>query len=67
MDIGYQNNYICLDLKQTFWILPLLFDKIYDVKKKYEKMWMNDDEEMPYDKYKKMVEKETGPFINKFI
>ena len=44
-----------------------LFDKIYDVKKKYEKMWLNDDEEMPYDKYKKMVEKETGPFINKFI
>ena len=44
-----------------------LLDKIYKVKEKYEKMWMNDDEEMPYDKYKKMVEKETGPFINKFI
>ena len=28
---------------------------------------MADDEAMPYDKYKKMVEKETGPFINKFI
>ena len=44
-----------------------LFDKIYKVKEKYEKMWLKDDEEMPYDKYKKMVEKETGPFINKFI
>ena len=44
-----------------------LFDKIYDVKEKYEKQWMEDDEAMPYDKYKKMVEKETGPLINKFI
>ena len=44
-----------------------LFDKIYDIKKKYEKQWMEDDEAMPYDKYQKMVEKETGPFINQFI
>jgi hypothetical protein len=28
---------------------------------------MEDDEAMPYDKYQKMVEKESGPFINKFI
>ena len=32
-----------------------LFDKIYDIKKKYEKQWMADDEKMPYDKYQKMV------------
>ena len=44
-----------------------LFNKIYDIKKKYEEQWMEDDEAMPYDKYQKMVEKETGPFINKFI
>ena len=28
---------------------------------------MADDEAMPYDKYKKNVEKESGTFINKFI
>jgi len=44
-----------------------LFDKIYDIKKKYEEQWMADDEAMPYDKYKKNVEKESGSFINKFI
>ena len=44
-----------------------LFNKIYKVKEKYEKQWMEDDEAMPYDKYQKMVEKETGPHINKFI
>ena len=44
-----------------------LFDKMHDIKKKYEKMWLEDDEEMGYNEYKKMVEKETGPFINKFI
>ena len=44
-----------------------LFDKIYDIKKKYEKQWMADDEKMPYDKYQKMVEKESGPHINQFI
>ena len=44
-----------------------LFDKIYDIKEKYEKEWMEDDEKMPYDKYKKMVEKASGPHINKFI
>ena len=44
-----------------------LFDKIYKVKEKYEKQWMADDEKMPYDKYKKMVEKESGPHINQFI
>jgi len=45
----------------------ILFDKIYDIKKKYEEQWMADDEAMPYDKYKKNVEKESGSFINKFI
>ena len=44
-----------------------LFDKIYDIKKKYEEQWMADDEKMPYDKYQKMVEKESGPHINQFI
>ena len=44
-----------------------LFDKIYKVKEKYEKQWMADDEKMPYDKYQKMVEKESGPHINQFI
>ena len=44
-----------------------LFDEIYKVKEKYEKQWMKDDEAMPYDKYQKMVEKESGPFINQFI
>ena len=39
----------------------------YSIKKKYEKMWLEDDEEMGYNEYKKMVEKETGPFVNKFI
>ena len=45
----------------------ILFDKIYDIKKKYEEQWLADDEAMPYDKYKKNVEKESGTFINKFI
>jgi hypothetical protein len=44
-----------------------LFDKIYDIKKKYEKEWMEDDDKMPYNEYQKMVEKKTGPFINQFI
>ena len=44
-----------------------LFDKIYDIKEKYEKEWLEDDEEMGYNEYKKMVEKETGPHISKFI
>ena len=44
-----------------------LFDKIYDIKEKYEKEWMKDDEKMPYLEYKKMVEKASGPHINKFI
>ena len=44
----------------------ILFDKIYDIKKKYEEQWLADDE-MPYDKYKENVEKESGVFINKFI
>ncbi len=40
-----------------------LFDKIYDVKKKYEKMWLNDDEEMPYDKYKKIRRLTSQPYM----
>ena len=41
------------------------FDDIYDVKKKYEKQWMDGDIE--YDDYHKRVEKESASFTNKFI
>jgi hypothetical protein len=44
-----------------------LFDVIYDIKKKYEKEWMEDDDKMPYNEYQKMVQKKTNPYINKFI
>ena len=44
-----------------------LYDDMYDIKKKYEKMWLADDSELDYNGYKKMVEKETNPLVNKFI
>ena len=44
-----------------------LYDEMHDIKKKYEKMWLADDSELDYNGYKKMVEKETNPLVNKFI
>ncbi len=42
-------------------------DKLYNLERKYEKEWMEDDDKMPYNDMQKIIKKETGPIVNKFI